>query len=453
MEPSVLLKGLSIEDKGLADRGYLHQVLSLLVDDPDPARTVIEQLSDRELIELCVGFLNLKLVRRNRAGGGDNALLHPTTLAECRLELTTYLDEEAKRLEKSSKEVMASFSKIATGLGAIDSVYRANPLVSYLDSINSFTNVTTRMSKQLLNPIQTYERAQINSWINLQTSLTSMYSQIFDVNAAIRESLDVLTRTVAAIDMPSVILGWQSVLDQNLVELAEEIREEYRTAFLIEANLQFMSDLSEQSIKEIVDDAMTVPKRQQSAHITRRLYSFTARVDFLDSIQKEIRASPRAESRYDIFEAIHRAHTNREFLLSVPVLLAQVEGLTTQFLAEMGLVRWNRLAKKWYEADPENGKYRLAPVYSNGVATPKKKRISLKGLGDLSKFLPKKTLNPPLPNTLPHLRDEMPTFRNQVMHGSMTNYGNSRMSSQLLLIARIISQQLRMLEDSGEGKN
>lgn len=163
----------------------------------------------------------------------------------------------------------------------------------------------------------------------------------------------------------------------------------------------------------------------------------------LDQIDNSIRAKRRRQ----IFEAAHKAHVNRQYLLSIPTLLAQIEGLTVQLLAEMGFVRWDHRKKKWYESDPQTGRYLTKPVFKKGCNTGMREKILIKGLGDLSKFIPKMNDNP-LPNTLPHIRDDMPQFRNQVMHGTMTNYGISRRSSMLILMARILSQQLRTLEQT-----
>jgi hypothetical protein len=251
--------------------------------------------------------------------------------------------------------------------------------------------------------------------------------------------------------MPSIIRGWEVTLTPAIREWIEEEREANRASFLIEVNLQFLSDLSDDTIAEIVDDLMDVPEARQNAHITRRLHLHTSHQEYLDSVLDEIDGSRRAKRRRKIFQAAHHAHASRQYLLSIPALLAQVEGLTVQLLAEMGYVRWDRLKKKWYESDPATREYLLVPDYKKGVDTGKRKRVLLNGLGDLSKYIAKMSDNP-LPNALPHIRDDMPRFRNQVMHGTVTNYGSSRRSSMLLLMARILSQQLRALEEANQAE-
>lgn len=454
VDPSILNDLLDIRGKELDDLAYLVQVLGLMIEEPESSGELLQRLSDEKLIELCNAFLNLKSFHEKHKD--EESIRHFSSLEDCRQGVDDFLEHEVGRLEKSSKEVMASIASIATGLGGIQSSLKSSPIFTYLDSVKSMANALTKTSDQihsayfdyqpLLRSLQANYRTGVDAWLEAQTNFASMYSGIFAVSESLNKAMATMTSSIAALDLPSVVRGWQSVLDQDLGEWAPEIRE-HRTAFLVETNLQFLSDLSEQALEDIVDDAMEIPESKQSAFITRRLYAFTANADFLDSVLLYIEGSPSANRRASILKAAHRAHARREFLLSIPVLLAQLEGLTIQLLAEMGFVRWNSRERKWYEAESDTGKYCLRRVYKKGVDTGKYERVPVKGLGDLSKFISRMSENP-LPNALPHIRDGMPRFRNQVMHGSLTDYGSSRRSSMLLLMARILSQQLHALEET-----
>lgn len=449
--PATLIQLIELRERGLGDREYLNLALDRLIDDPHPAADKLRALSNEEITTLTRKYLTLANIRKERRKTEEDTV-QIVSVEDARRGFDTYLDEELNHLRKSSEQVKSSFQKITANFGLIPNSLAASSIWRYLESVSRFTRVTDEFRSQwlsyhsqLLGVIQSPHFSLLDSWLNTPTNLASLYRHIL-LDQTMQESLEAMQRAVAAIDLPSVIRGWLLELDQNLIAWAREIREQYRSAFLIDANLQFLSDLSDQAIADMVDDALDVPKQQRPAYIAQRLFAFTSQPKFLDALLQEVNSSLRAKRRSQIFRVVHSAHANRQYLLSIPTLLAQVEGLTMQLLAEMGYVRWDRREKKWYEADPDTGTYRFSRP---DPQTGRRKRIPVLGLGDLIKLVPKMEQNP-LPNTLPHIRDDIRQFRNQVMHGSLTNYGSSRRSSMLLLMARIISQQLRALEESNQ---
>jgi hypothetical protein len=322
-------------------------------------------------------------------------------------------------------------------VGSISTAY-ANLLNQYELSAQDFVS-------PLLASINTNALDWADSWIGTQSAITNFYNNAVGGMSGITDNLLSAFGAITPIDLPSVTQGWASLLDQGIFEQFEELREQYRTAFLIEANLQLLNDFSESAIDDTVDSSQFIPDRQRNAYVARRLHSFTSDAAFIETLSQELLVVRKARPRSRILRDIHAAHTERRYNLSIPALLAQVEGLTAQFMAEMGFIRWDRQDRKWYELELGARKYRLIPVYKKGAATGDRKRVPVQGFGNLGQMF-SKINDDVLPNTIPHIRDDMPSFRNQVMHGSMTIYGSSRKSSVLLVLTLLLVQQLRKLE-------
>jgi hypothetical protein len=253
-------------------------------------------------------------------------------------------------------------------------------------------------------------------------------------------------QSFSSYDFSSILSGWATALPQGLLDGFVQVRRDRRAALLLDANLEFLNDLTEEAIEEAIKNATYMSGGQQRAYIGRRLQSLTSSEDFLKQLEEEVQASPASRRRLKILRSAHEAHRQRQFNLSVPVLYAQVEGLLASVLKEMGLIRWDRQTRKWYESEPETGKYRLVPEWKNGKQTGKMKRVPISGLTGLTQRgspMTASTLN----DTVTHLRDDVSSIRNQVMHGTKTDYGTSRNSSRLLLLALILARQVRQVEE------
>lgn len=268
-EPSTLIEVIKIRDKELSDREYLNRILTLLIENPDPIGDKVDRLSEKELFELLNGYLNLKPIAKDR-NESVNRVINLISVANARTELDKFLDAETERLAESTKDVMDSLARFTTGFSDLQGAYNINPLWNQLDSVKSLLNIQTGVTEQLsrmafdsyaplLESIQRQNKLWANSWINAQSGLNSMYSQIINIQETMQDSIAAMMRSISAIDLPSVIRGWDITLDPSLIEWAEEIREEHRSAFLIDTNLQFLSDMSDQAIAEIVDDLMDTP--------------------------------------------------------------------------------------------------------------------------------------------------------------------------------------------------
>lgn len=157
----------------------------------------------------------------------------------------------------------------------------------------------------------------------------------------------------------------------------------------------------------------------------------------MDNLLREMESSTKSERRIKVIKAAHNAHANEQFLVSIPTLFAQLEGLILDLLAELGYARSHPKDNKWYEVDPDTGEY---------AKTGKGKPRKVQGLDDLNAILAKVSPNP-LPHKSYRSLEDIRVLRNRVMHGSDTDYGKPGLSSRLLMFVRIISQRIRLEEE------
>lgn len=76
----------------------------------------------------------------------------------------------------------------------------------------------------------------------------------------------------------------------------------------------------------------------RSAVTTNRLLAVTRSAEFHDALMTVFGSSPLLSRRLKVVEAVLRAHRERNYLLSIPALLAQVEGVLGDLLVLRGLV-------------------------------------------------------------------------------------------------------------------
>lgn len=178
-----------------------------------------------------------------------------------------------------------------------------------------------------------------------------------------------------------------------------------------------------------------IDPRVRDAVATRSFLEFTRRVGFRDELRENFQLSIMLRRRWGIVERALTAHTQRNYVLSIPALLAQTEGVIADALILKGFVV--PIRRKLFAKEP-NGNIKRGrdgkPIEIRG-ATQLLKRSGfqdheiLKGIAQA-------------------MTDRIIDERHSIVHGRNTNYGKAKLSNQVLLMLWILSQEMVTFEQA-----
>lgn len=177
-----------------------------------------------------------------------------------------------------------------------------------------------------------------------------------------------------------------------------------------------------------------VTPRVRHAAITNRLLGLTRSDDFTARSNSYFSTSGVLRRRWRIVKQAYAAHRKREYALSIPALLAQVEGMFTDalILKNMAIRQDNKL----YARDSD-GNLKLGR---------KGKPVRLHGLGQKvqnSRFREDDILR----DLVGFFTSTLIPERNDIMHGSTTDYGRAKLSVQLVLSTYLLAAEFAEFED------
>jgi hypothetical protein len=170
------------------------------------------------------------------------------------------------------------------------------------------------------------------------------------------------------------------------------------------------------------------PARTHS--VVARLGAWLRSADFRDDLMESMRGYPRSVKRIAIIRDALQAHSERKYSLSVPVFIAQAEGMLTDFLVQSGLVR--RAGASVYAVDPTTSTFRLD---RNG------KKIQLVGW-DPKLQSAKATANAVMQDLATDLVSAFVPQRNAILHGHALRYAEHKQSAYALLVAAVTARAL-----------
>jgi hypothetical protein len=177
-----------------------------------------------------------------------------------------------------------------------------------------------------------------------------------------------------------------------------------------------------------------VMRISQLANPTRsviaRLGGWLRSPQFRDELMESLGRFPRSRRRMGIMRDALRAHSERRYALSVPVFIAQAEGMLTDFLVQAGLVR--RVGARVFAADPASGDFKRG---RDG------KRIQLVGW-DPKLQSARLTADAIMEDLATDLVSVFVPQRNAILHGHALNYAEHRRSAYALLVAAATASTL-----------
>lgn len=181
-----------------------------------------------------------------------------------------------------------------------------------------------------------------------------------------------------------------------------------------------------------------VPRQVRGAHTTNRLLALTKSEQFSRALEDRVKRSEVAQQRWTIVERAYLAHSSRDYILSVPALFTQVEGLFTDSMIVNGLAKL------------QNGRLYALDSAGNLKLDRNRRPIELTGLGRKTKHSPYQN-HAVLSDVVGSLVQALTGQRNGVLHGSDTGYGRAKLSTQLTLLVFILTTEILAFEQGRVG--
>ena len=322
-------------------------------DWADLATLDVEKVDDREL---AVRLLHHQIVEPSvdvaEVRGWDDAALLETALrwAGATRSLANQLPSD-----------VASFSDFRAGwLSFLEERRRltreavarlADPLARIREQIARITLPrldwalpTTRITDQLtadIARIQNISRVWLIDYINTQKILQEMVSSpLRDLQEHMNALLTPFTeaigqiqesqRLIAELVVPRFDVGQLFPKLPDLTKLIEQYEEfEKSREVLRNEGFEFTEHLWDIAF---IISLSGIDPRVQSAEVTRRLLSVTRSASFGEELRDSVLSSSGLRRRWPVVWDILSAHTDRRYILSVPCLLAQVEGVFSDML-------------------------------------------------------------------------------------------------------------------------
>lgn len=259
--------------------------------------------------------------------------------------------------------------------------------------------------------------------IALQESIQRMLGELPPLNQ-VQQTIKILPSAAFFQSLPT-LTSVTETYDQVLATLVQaQAEEQAGVQVLDDADFKFVANYL---AARLFRDFASVDQRVRSAVITNSLKGFVNSSEFLESVEQAATNSAVVKRRWHILEKGLHHQRRRDYVVSIPVLMPQFEGLLADTLILRSLVE--RDGTKLYELDP-----------ATGARRPNKKGgpIEVNGLNAL---ITKSNYagSPELGFLADHVSNRLCGQRNGVLHGANTTYGNAKLSVSLsVLIATMI---------------
>jgi len=275
-----------------------------------------------------------------------------------------------------------------------------------------YTNLMNDQLKQLQ-----ISQANLTPLFDVQSTFDRIRVKVSDFTEKIKSGLGWALEGFAAIS-PSLL---------DMLRLFEEEREVWLNQQMVDTltyyGWWYVPSMSQELIQEIFDMADAGQGSSVNARICRHYRESDFRV--LAEVVNTWDDMPYFHKRHRIFRAALRGYKDREYLLVVPALLPQIEGIVRDFLSDLGITEWH---VHWQ-----------AVVQIMTLSQPRPKTILVNSFCDLltqivfGKFSPQQTYNGTL------------LKRHPVMHGRTVSYGTQKTALRAFLALDTLHHYLQAL--------
>ncbi len=183
----------------------------------------------------------------------------------------------------------------------------------------------------------------------------------------------------------------------------------------------------------LLADLAEVVETVRGAAVTNTLLAYTRDPGFEEDLRERFEASSVLRRRWRVIVRVLHAHRQRDYVLSIPPLLAQIDGMMADAFVLNGLAR--PVGRKLLAKDA-NGALKL-----NKWGDP----VELHGLGKLVQhhnFQDHEVLR----GVVEILNSSLIQDRNGILHGRRTAYGRAKLSVVALLVLEVLAIEIEAFE-------
>jgi hypothetical protein len=166
-----------------------------------------------------------------------------------------------------------------------------------------------------------------------------------------------------------------------------------------------------------VNDLINLKGKNFEPTITNKLSKLTKSNEFIKEVES-IFDSPQLKKRLPAIKQALIAHQARQYYLSTPVFIAQTDGIFTDWLASLKLVRREKGKVIVYQKEKKNKSEQLNSLSAR--IRHAKENLDTEGL---------------LKTAIDDVLTRSIGGRNAILHGEKSNYGTAKNSTQTLLMA------------------
>ncbi|GHO59231.1 hypothetical protein [Ktedonobacter robiniae] len=422
----------------LPPRAFVVQLIQNHLLEPALSPETISAWPDEQLQIVAVKWWNEQEELQHEERLSDDA-----TLESVKVALLHYYDAHIRPLRTSIQSAADSYNNLAASVLGINSIVasvsRINNLfmpspgfMSAISHIGSMSESYSALFRQSQETLQFFEQSLKSA--NLITNIIQP-----QLNWLERLSPHILQSTAffqALPDLNEVAVELGEIEESEVLSLqegaSEDLIEQAQATFKV-TRYGFMSRLLTNA--ELLEFA-SYPDGTREEEITNKLIEKTNDERFMKVFIGLVEESQVLRRRLSVIREAFAVHQEKRYLLSIPILLAQVEGMIGDALILKGDV--GEQENKLYRRD-ENGQFKLK---QNGKPNRSDEITGLGGLIRTSKW----ATHPILDGVAALIQQKLGGDRNIILHGREVEYGEPHLSVQSLLLLRLLAEQICAFE-------
>jgi hypothetical protein len=495
------LRGVTVGDQSfmgklvdlkLPSREVAAHLISHQLEMPALDLAVVERWDDSLLLRVCAQWAPFALEKRSKRQ------VTITSFQDFNESLTTYMRESMARWAESARPFLEGLkltgllfdvrSIMGTSIGsrlsdiltpfALESVESTRRTIldkalSNIDSFYSLGNATgydsfaklagkqlgVTLSELTSSGMAGHTLSEIGRALSAST-VRDLAANQFTLSRAAQEMLEqqggLMAQTVQRINDLTGHISWRDVSSlvpsffSNLPDVSEIMRSarevEEAGALLDESGYGFSGHLWEVAF---LRGFLKVNPRARKSQMTKAFLAETQSVEFEEELKGIFLSAQLLKHRWPVVKSILAAHRRRDFLASVPLLYAQIEGMYADALILKGEVLLYRGKLYPRGADGKREQYEVKDKLTGQPTGRMKNKDAITGLRpliDRSKLRDTRELEVLVETALLPLNSE----RNPVMHGRNVVYGKSANSNRLILMLYVLAYGVAALEQANK---
>ena len=394
MDFGALSDGLKLYDEDISAREFTVRLLHPYLIEPEISLDSMSKWKDNVILHVASEWYT------KTSGFKDSDEISLTTFEDFRSLL-------ANQAKKTAEHLRGAMASPFHNRGAIYEALAQN----MFGPINVVNTSLLEARRLLVDTAQQTTNAYVQALVNQPSALSQLERSITSVSSCLRNSIGTTISNLQSL---------QSILDNSRkASQGADALKEHDYGFAIDfCTTAFFMNVANEN-----------PSCRQE-FISEQILSATTSPEFEAAMKDKLGSAPALGKRWPIIESGLCAHTSGQHNLSVPLFLAQIEGLLTDALIAVGAAK--------------------RPIQGGAVLSvdnPKEKIIGLHNKATLyrtrcgeSRYFSDSLVD--------YLADSLTPSRNSIMHGESLDYGTSETSAKAALaLFSVVCMACNIIQD------